>query len=344
MSSLETVISAWDGEGVVCRFDRPAGTWIFIALHDLGPGPASGGTRMKPYDRSADALTDAQRLAEGMTHKWRALGMACGGGKAVLDVPADLAAADREGLLRRYARLVESLGGVFRTGCDLGTSPADMLLMSRETRWVHGILGDGRSLDPGPYTARGVRLGIEAAVEAVFGDAALAGRSVLVEGLGAVGEPLARELAASGARLLLTDLDADRAAALAAELGAATVAPEAALATPCDVYAPCAVGGRLTAATVPQLACRIVAGSANNQLGRPADADLLHERGIFYVPDYIINGGGALIFGSMEPSAPEPPPMAALEAIGARLREVFRLAAEAGESPAASARRLVEAR
>ncbi len=201
MSSLEELIEAWSGDAVVSHFDRATASWIFIALHDLGPGPASGGTRMKTYHRPGDALVDAQRLAEGMTQKWLGLRAKRGGGKAVIAVPADLEPAAREGLLTRYARLIESLGGVFRTGCDLGTAPADMLHMSRTTRWVHGILADGTALDPGPYTARGVRHGIEAALEAVFGDATLAGRSVLVEGLGAVGEPLARELAAAGARL-----------------------------------------------------------------------------------------------------------------------------------------------
>ncbi len=344
MSTLEEFIAAWDGEAVVCRFDRPTATWIFIALHDLGPGPATGGTRMKTYDRPADALIDAQRLAEGMTHKWRGIGIERGGGKAVLDIPADLDADARAGLLTRYARLIDSLAGAFRTGCDLGTTPTDMLHMSRETPHVHGILAGGRALDPGPYTARGVRHGIEAAIEAVFGAPTLAERSVVVEGLGSVGEPLARELSALGARVILTDLDAARATRIATELGAETTPSLAALETPCDVYAPCAVGGTLTADSVPGLACRIVAGSANNQLERPEDAELLHERGILYAPDYIINGGGALIFGSMDPESPTAPGMEPLTAIGSRLREIFRDAAESDESPSTIARRLVESR
>jgi leucine dehydrogenase len=342
MSSLEELIAAWDGEAVVCRFDRPTASWIFIALHDLRPGPAAGGTRMKTYDHPTDALVDAQRLAEGMTHKWRGIGIERGGGKAVLSVPTDLETDARDGLLTRYARLVESLAGAFRTGCDLGVSPADMLHMSRDTRWVHGILAGGRSLDPGPYTARGVRLGIEAAVERIFGNASLAGRSVLVEGLGAVGEPLARELSGLGAHLILSDLDAGRARRLGAELGAETTPSRKVLTTACDVYAPCAVGGTLTAETVPRLACRIVAGSANNQLGRPEDAELLHENGILYAPDYIVNSGGALIFGSMDPDSPEAPAMEPLVVIGSRLREIFRHAAETDESPSATARRLIE--
>jgi len=335
-------MSAWDGEAMICRFDAATVTWVFIALHDTRSGPATGGTRIKTYAAPTEALIDAQRLAEGMTYKWRGIGVARGGGKAVLAVPPDLPAAERDGLLRRYARLIESLAGSFQTGCDLGTTPADMALMAEETRYVHGVIAGGRSVDPGPYTARGVRLGIEAAAETVFGTAELAGRSVLIEGLGSVGAPLARELAAAGAVLLLTDLDRERLQDLAAELGAMAIDPEQALATRCDVYAPCAVGGRLSADTVPQLACRIVAGAANNQLATLDDAARLHQRGILYAPDYIINGGGALTFATMDREDTEPPSLEPLAAIGARLRAIFQAAAAAGESPATTTRRLIE--
>jgi leucine dehydrogenase len=186
-----------------------------------------------------------------------------------------------------------------------------------------------------------VRLGIEAALEAVFGAAAPAQRTVLVEGLGAVGVPLARELAERGARLLLADLDGERAARLAAELGAEIVEPGVVGTTRCDVYAPCAVGGTLNETTIPRLACRIVAGSANNQLGTPEDAERLHRRGILYAPDFIINGAGALVFGTMDATTTEPPDKEALVAVGDRLREIFTLAREHDESTAAATRRLI---
>ncbi len=342
MTSLEELIASWPGEAVICRYDAEASAWVFIAIHETSRGPATGGTRIKSYPHPTDALIDAQRLAEGMTYKWRGIGIARGGGKAVIAVPDGLPAPAREQLLLRYARLLESLGGAFQTGCDLGTTPQDMLSMAGETRYVHGVLAGGLSVDPGPYTARGVRLGIEAALEAVFGSPDPRGHTILVEGLGGVGEPLARELGAVGATLLLTDLDLERSARLAAELDATAVAPAETLTTPCDVYAPCAVGGRLTAATVPLLACRIVAGSANNQLGRPEDAELLHARGILYAPDFVINGGGALIFGTMDSSSPEPPGKEPLAVIGDRLREIFRRAQAADESPAAVTRQMIE--
>jgi leucine dehydrogenase len=303
---LRAVIEHWDGLAVVSRYDAPTATWMFIALHDNTLGPMSGGTRMKRYDSPAEGLRDAMRLAEGMTHKWAAIGFGCGGGKAVLALSRTLEPQERDELLRRYGRMVEGLNGTFGTGPDLGTSMRDMLLVAEETRFIHGIdHATGDYLDSGPFTARGVLAAIHACLLHRFGTASAAGRTVVVEGLGGVGAPLARMLAAEGAHLLLADLAAGRAAALAEELSgqhncqasAYEGPPEGAREQPCDVYAPCATGGTLNAATVPRLACAIVAGSANNQLAEPEDAERLARRGILYAPDYIANGAGAITFG-----------------------------------------------
>src|SRR5262249_18535645 len=258
---------------------------------------ASGGTRMRVYPTPAEGLRDAQRLARGMTSKWAAVGLPIGGGKAVLALSRPLAGPEREGLLRRYGQLVESLHGAFGTGEDRGTPPAGMALIATETRHVHGVEADGAVVDPGPFTARGVLRGIEAAARDALGRNGLVGVRVLVQGVGDVGLPLARELREDGADLLVSDLDAGRVERAASELGATTVAPEEALATECDVFAPCAIGGILDPAAIARLACRVVAGSANNQLAADEDAERLHARGIVYVPDYVINGGGALALG-----------------------------------------------
>lgn len=340
---MKELLASWDGLGVVVRFDAETGTWIFIALHDDRLGAASGGTRMRVYDRPEDGLLDAMRLAEGMTYKWAALEMPVGGGKAVLAVPRPLTGEAREGLFRRYGRLIESLRGTFSTGEDLGTTPTDVAVVGEATRHVHLYPNAaGEPLDPGPFTARGVAAGVRAALGAATGSEDPAGRSILVQGTGNVGAPLARRLAAQGADLLLSDVDAARAGALAAEIGAAVVAPEAALATPCDVLAPCAVGGVLSAETIPRLDCRVVAGSANNQLATPEDADRLHAAGVLYAPDYVINGGGALTFGLLALGRAEPgEELAALveRRVGDRLRAIFAEAAERDESPARTADR-----
>jgi leucine dehydrogenase len=335
------MIREWDGLATVVRYDALTGAWIFIALHDDTLGRPMGGTRMRVYPTPADGLLDAQRLAEGMTHKWAGASIELGGGKAVLAVPRPLEGAERTGLLRRYGRLVESLHGTFSTGQDLGTTPEDMAVIAGETRYVHGREGSAVT-DPGPYTARGVQAAVRAVVRRVFGSDELAGRTVLVQGVGDVGGPLARGLAAAGARVLVSDADPERARAFADELGGETVAPEAVFDTPCDVFAPCAIGAVLNRETIPRLACRAVCGSANNQLERPEDADLLHQRGILYAPDYIANSGGAIAFALMARKAPEEEIERRIEGIGAVLDQDFAEAAREGRSPLSIARRRVE--
>ena len=342
--TIESLIAGWDGLGVVVRHDRPTGSWVFIALHDGTLGPLAGGTRLRTYPSPAAGLADAQRLAAGMTAKWAAIDAPFGGGKAVLAAPGPLAGEERRGLLRRYGRLVDALGGAFSTGPDLGTTMDDMREIHRVTPYVHGFdPRTGAATDAGPFTARGVLAAIRAAVRQAAGSDDLAGRTVLVEGLGSVGAPLARHLAAAGARLLVSDLEPDRAAALAAELGARVVPLAEVPRTPCDVYAPCAVGGVLNRRTIPQLACRVVAGSANNQLEEERDARLLQERGILYAPDYVANAGGAIAFSLLGRGAAPEEIDSRLLGIGTTLAEVFREAEARGETPLAAAARKVEA-
>lgn len=297
-ASFQDLIAAWDGQSVVIRRDPPTDTWIFIALHDDTLGTPVGGCRMKVYERPADGLRDALRLARGMTYKWAALELPFGGGKSVLAVPRKMEGEEREALFRRFGGFLNSLKGIYGAGEDLGTTPEDMAVLARETRYVAG--GDpatGHPTDPGPFTALGVLSGIRSALDHRTGDGGLEGRSVHVQGVGDVGLPLARMLAEAGARLSLTDVDEERAGEVARELGARVVAPRDVYRVECDVFAPCAVGGILNRVTIPDLRCRIVAGSANNQLEAPEDAERLRSRGILYAPDYIINAGGAMAFG-----------------------------------------------
>lgn len=338
-----SLIQQWDGNGVVVRHDQPTGTWIFIALHNDTLGPAIGGSRMKVYPELADAVLDAMRLAEGMTYKWAGIGIPRGGAKAVLAIPRPLDENEREGLLLRYGALIETLQGSFSTGADLGTSPRDMAVLARQTRHVAGVdFNDGSTTDPGPFTAHGVFNGLLAAVEHVFDGRGLADRTVLVEGLGGVGLPLARDLSKAGARLLLADLDEAKANNIADDLGG-KVAPLADVPqTPCDVYAPCAIGATLNAETIPRLACRIIAGSANNQLRDAEDADRIHERGIVYVPDYILNAGGAMALIGLLDEPDHEVIFGRVAGIGETVLSLLREASSNGESPVAAARRRVE--
>jgi leucine dehydrogenase len=286
---LEDLIRAWDGEEVVVRFDEPTGSWMFVCIHSTARGPAGGGTRMKVYGEPSDALADAMRLAAAMTLKMAAVDMPFGGGKAVLAVPELLEGDARRGLLLRYADLVASLRGTFQTGPDVNTTVADMDVIGERCPYVFcRSEAHGGSGNPGPYTARGVFHGIRASVRHVFGTDSLEGRVVLVQGLGSVGAPLAAELEAAGAHVLVSDV--------VPKLVASTevVPAEEVIGTDCDVYAPCALGGTLNAETIPRLRCRIVAGSANNQLAEREDAERLRDAGILYAPDFVINAGGVL--------------------------------------------------
>ncbi len=339
---MQKLIEEWSGESVVARYDRAAQTWMFIAIHDTTLGAAMGGCRMKVYGSPEEALHDAMRLAEGMTYKWATIGFDLGGGKSVLAVPRRLEGREREALFRGFGRLIDSLKGAYACGPDLGTTPEDMAVIAQETPYVHGGTRQGETADPGPYTALGVLAGVRSAVRQVFGENELAGRSVLIEGVGDVGIPLARLLQQSGARILVSDIDAERAAAVAAEVGGEVVAAARAYETACDVYAPCAVGATLNAETVPVLQCRIVAGCANNQLAGQEDAEQLHARGILYAPDYVINAGGAMalpLLGRREHSEDEI--RERILGFEQTLDEIFGEASERGESPLHAATRRV---
>ena len=340
MQTLQEQIESWEGECVVVRHDVPTGAWIFIAVHDRTLGMAMGGCRLRTYPTPAAGLRDAQRLAAGMTLKWAGIEFPLGGGKAVLAVPRPLDGAEREGLLLRFGELVEGLGGMYGTGVDLGTAPADMAVVGRRTSRVAGRPPEaGGAGDPGPWTALGVYEGMRAAAAHALGSPELAGRTVLVQGVGGVGRPLAERLVGAGARVLVSDADERRARAVAGELGAEAVAADAAYDAECDVFAPCAVGGVLNERTVPRLRCRIVAGSANNQLEAESDSERLAERGILYVPDFIINAGGAVAHGILEflrwaPEEVEP----RVRGIGRTVAEILAEAGNGDPQPVAVAR------
>jgi leucine dehydrogenase len=341
---LRELIEAWDGMAVVVRHDKPSGGWFFIALHDDTLGPPTGGIRMQVYPRPEDGMVDAMRLARGMTHKWAGVGLEVGGGKSVLALSRPLEGEERAGALRRFAHLIDGLRGGYWGGEDMGTTPEDMAFLARETPFIHGIRrDDGSAVDPGPFTARGVLAGIRAAVAHAFGDPTLDGRSVLIQGVGDVGLPLARLLSGEGARVLLSDLDGGRAEGVAEEVAGEVVAPENVYRTACDVFAPCAVGAVLNEGTIPGLQCRVVAGSANNQLAsEQEDARRLLERGIVYAPDYIVNAGGAIALAYLGQERSETEIQARVDGIEETVAEILAEAAERGESPVAAAGRRVE--
>lgn len=272
--------------------DPESGLKAIIAIHSTALGRALGGTRFFPYDHEADALRDVLRLSEGMSLKASVAGLPLGGGKAVIiGDPTNDKSPD---LLSAYGRVVDSLSGRYVTAEDVGTTVEDMVTVRSTTRWVTGLPGAiGGSGDPSPMTARGVVAAMRAVAARLWGGS-LAGRRVVVQGAGKVGGELVRRLRIADADVTVSDIVEDAAADLAAELGIATVAPEAALSAPCDILAPCALGAVLSPDTIPSLSCAAVVGSANNQLLASDDADRLDQRGIVYVPDFVANAGGII--------------------------------------------------
>jgi glutamate dehydrogenase/leucine dehydrogenase len=294
---------------------------------------------MRVYERPGDGLADAMRLSEAMTAKMAVANTERGGGKAVLAVPELPAGEARRALLLRYGKLVASLGGTYRTAGDMNIAPEDLDVVHEVCPWVYGTTAAGGSSGRG--TARGVLHGIRASVEHVFGSPDLAGRTVLVQGAGAVGHDLARDLLTEGATVLVADVDEER----AASTGARAVAVGDAVTTECDVYAPCAVGGTLNAETIPRLRCRIVAGSANNQLATAEDAARLHDAGILYAPDYVVNAGGVIqLIGLEDRHWSESELEAHLAGVGDTLRRIYADADAAGITPAEAAERLAAER
>jgi len=333
-------IAALGHEQVVLCSDPGAAYRAIIALHSTRLGPAVGGTRLLAYASDELALLDALRLSRGMTYKSALAGLPFGGGKAVILRPAG--AFDRAALLRAHGRAVESLGGRFVTGEDVGISAADLEHVRLETRHVAGLLGGAG--DPAPFTARGVLRALEAAAAWRWGSADLRGRRVALQGCGAVGAQLAGALDRLGARLIVADPDATRLAAVTAQTGAEAVAPDEIRLVAADVFAPCALGAVLDDASIAGLRVELVVGAANNQLAEPRHAAELERRGILYVPDYVANAGG-ILSGAMDLlGLTRDEVERRINAIGDTVRHVLERARADGVTPAAAADRLAEER
>ena len=283
-----------DHEGVHLFRDAASGLTAVIALHSTHLGPGAGGTRFWHYADSADALTDALRLSRAMGFKNAMAGLPMGGGKAV--ILADSLRTKTPEMLAAFGLAVDSLGGRYVTAEDVGMTDMDMVAIAKTTRHVSGlpVAAGSAGGDPGPTTAKGVYLGVRAAIARGLGRQDAAGVHVAIQGVGSVGGGLARLLARDGAKLTLADADENRALALAEELGGVAIAAADIMAVEADVLSPCALGGVLDARSIAALQVPVVAGGANNQLATPADADHIHARGILYAPDYVINAGGII--------------------------------------------------
>ena len=284
---------AFEGhEGVHAFSDEKTGLKCIIAVHSTARGPAAGGCRMWPYASAELALEDALRLSRAMSFKNAMADLELGGGKAV--IIGDSRTQKTPALFEAVGECVEKLGGRYWTAEDVGVSPADLTYARKRTRYVAGLEGHpAASGDPSPVTAEGVFRGLRLCVRRALGRD-LDGVRVAVQGVGHVGGYLAAKLAAAGAKLTLTDVNAETLHAVAARTGAEVVAPGAIFDVDCDVFAPCALGGAINAETLPRIRARVIAGAANNQLADAETGRAVFNHGILYAPDYVLNGGGII--------------------------------------------------
>ncbi|GIN85541.1 leucine dehydrogenase [Heyndrickxia sporothermodurans] len=283
----------YDYEQLLFCQDETSGLKAIIAIHDTTLGPALGGTRMWTYASEDAAIEDALRLAKGMTYKNAAAGLNLGGGKTV--IIGDPRKDKNEEMFRAFGRFIQGLNGRYITAEDVGTTVADMDLIHEETNFVTGISpAFGSSGNPSPVTAYGCYVGMKAAAKEAFGTDSLEGLTVSVQGVGNVAFELCRYLNEEGAKLIVTDINKEAVQRAVEQFGATAVDPNDIYGVDCDIFAPCALGAIVNDETIPQLKAKVIAGSANNQLKETRHGDQIHEMGIVYAPDYVINAGGVI--------------------------------------------------
>lgn len=292
-SILEQLSQSGHKKVVFCN-DPDTGLKAIIAIHDTTLGPALGGVRMWNYNSEAEALEDVLRLSKGMTYKAAIAGLNVGGGTAV--IIGDSRRQKTEALMRSFGRFVKNLNGEFIAGEDVGTTVRDMEYIRMETQHVTGVPESlGGAGNPAPFTAKGVYLGIKACVKEVFGTDELAGRSVVVQGTGNVGEHLVELLRNDNVEVYVTDINEDSMRMIARKYKAKAIEADKIFNMGADIYAPCALGATINDRTLKTMKFAIIAGSANNQLAdEKAHGQILQDKGILYAPDYLINAGGII--------------------------------------------------
>jgi leucine dehydrogenase len=324
--------------------DEPTALRAIIAVHSTALGPAAGGCRMWPYATTDEAITDALRLSRGMSFKNAMAGLPFGGGKAV--IVGDSRRKTPQ-LFEAFGRFVDTLGGLYITAEDVGTTTADMESVAKQTSFVTGLHRRGGEFggDPAPKTALGVFLGIKAAAKFRWGRTEVAGLRVAVQGVGGVGYHLCRLLAAEGAVLRVADVRSTAAERVRDELNATIVPVETVMAEDVDVFAPCALGAILHEHSIGNLRARIVAGAANNQLAKDSDGIALQTEGVLYAPDYVINAGGIIsVTREYLGGGSEAQVNAEIHGISDRLTEIFERARREGRPTNVVADRLAQER
>jgi leucine dehydrogenase len=294
MQAIFEYMQKYDFENLFFCQDKALNFKAVIAIHDTTLGPATGGCRMwDGYAGEMEAIEDALRLARGMTYKYAAAGVNLGGGKAV--IIGNPKRKDREPVFRALGKFINRLGGKYITGEDVGTTLKDMEYIRMETEHVVTLPTYlGGAGDIAPMTALGTIRAMQACCKRVFASDSLEGKTVAVQGLGAVGYNMVAQLHERGARLVVADIDPQKVEAVTSGFAIDSVAADAVYDVQCDVFSPCALGKVINDDILDRLKCRIICGCANNQLAEERNGDILEERGLVYAPDYIANAGGTI--------------------------------------------------
>lgn len=301
------------------KVDSKTGMKAIVAIHSTKLGPALGGCRFIEYPSTHNAIQDAMRLARGMSYKAASVNLPLGGGKAVVIKPSG--AYDHDAYFHAFGEFVNDLGGRYITALDSGTQLSDMDIIARHTPYVASLASHNG--DPSPSTAKGVFKGIEAAVQFKLGKDKLTGLHIAIQGLGHVGYSLARHLHEAGAKLTVADVNKDAVDRAVKEFGATAISTDSIHKVPCDVFAPCALGAIINDITINQLQTTIVAGAANNQLAHTYHGKVLHDKGIIYAADYVINAGGLIFAAGKYLRTPDEQVNQQINSIGASLMEIF---------------------
>jgi leucine dehydrogenase len=306
------------------KVDPETGMKAMIAIHNTKLGPALGGCRFIEYPSVFAAINDALRLARGMSFKAASVNLPLGGGKSVIIKPQG--SFDRTAYMHQFGAFVNELNGRYITALDSGTVLNDMDIIAEHTPYVASL--SKYNGNPSPSTATGVLRGIQAAVAFKLKKDSMKGLHVAIQGLGQVGYNLAVHLHQLGATLTVADVSAEAVQRAVHEFGANAVDTKDIHKVPCDVFAPCALGAILNTQTIPQLQTTIIAGAANNQLAHNIEGNLLHEKGILFAPDYVINAGGLIFAATKYLQTSEEQLAQQLEHIYTSLTEIFTLSAQ----------------
>lgn len=281
-------------EQVIFNYDEATGLKCIISIHDTTVGPALGGCRMWDYETEEEALIDSIRLGEGMTKKCSVARTNFGGGKSV--IIGDPKTDKSETLFRAFGIFVQTLNGRYYTGTDVGTTGEDFVFASQESDYLVGLPeeygGSGNTAIP---TAYGVFEGIKATVKAAYDKDSVEGLTIAVQGAGKVGSMTIEHLIGEGANIIVTDVVEESLNTLKEEFPQITIVkPDEIYEQECDVFVPCALGAIINDETIPKFKCKAIAGSANNQLAEARHGIALHEKGILWAPDFVINSGGLI--------------------------------------------------